>query len=111
MPVLADQAYPTRDVDRHDRRAARMVDDLEFGHMAVGQPHRLYVDGDDSATEHGTNVFDTHAVSVAFCRPLCPPGASCQARSAKSDAPRSPAVHYIPRRCQPFPTSISSMGR
>src|ERR1700723_1854153 len=82
MTVLAYQAYPTRGVDRHDRRATRMVDDLEFGHMAVGQSHRLHVDGDDPAIEHGAHVFDTHADSVAFCRPLCPPGAHCQVRRA-----------------------------
>src|ERR1700733_13149521 len=84
MCVMTDQAHPVRCIDRDDRRAAGVMDDLQVGDMPIGQSHRLDIDGDDPATKYRAYVLDTHVFTLAFlCKPrywpkfAAPPASPC----------------------------------
>jgi len=53
MAELPQQAYLAGVVDCYDCCAPRMTDNLEVGHVAVGQPDCLHIHDEDPTLIHG----------------------------------------------------------
>ena len=89
MPELAQQTYALFAIERDDRRAAGMVDNLKLRTVSVRQTHGLEVDGDDAAAKLSFGFLYGHGRLSYSCAPM-----ATTAHLEKLNAAQRKAVSY-----------------